>query len=802
LRAIRPFVLAAAVLPAAVAAASGPADLVNPLIGTTNGGNVFPGAVVPFGMLQFSPEASPLPGKKAPIAAPGGYEYRADAIRGFSLTNVEGWGCAGGSGDVPIMPITGDVTTSPSTDFRHAYASKFSHDHETAKAGQYRVTLDNGVTADLTAALHSGAARFSFPADKPANVLVRASDSEVGSENASVVVDKANRRISGSVTSGNFCGYIDKADRHSYYTIHYVIEFDQPFASTGTWKDTAVTKGGTKSEGGSGYGEKGFPAEGKGSGAWVGFARGTKDVNLRVGISYVSAANAQANLDAEVPKGTSFDTVRDNAVAAWNKQLSRIDIEGGTPDQRTVFYTALYHASMTPNVFSDTNGEYMGFDQQVHKVSGTQKAQYANFSGWDVYRSQLPLVTWLDPKTGSDIAQSLYNQAQQNKGVWDRWTHNNGATHVMNGDPAAPSIAGIYAFGGRDFDVKGAFASLVHAADNPTELDKSMDGCPVECVGQRPGLESWLKLHYIPVGAPSWGPAADTLEIVAAEFALSALSDRLGDKATSTRFLDRAQYWRNLFDPKAAPDGGYIRNRNADGSWALVKDDDDKEAHAFTPSTEDGFVEGSAAQYVWMVPFNVHGLFDAMGGMDKARKRLDNYFYQPDGTFAVTKSGPLHAELDNEPSIGGPWLYNYAGQPWKTQELVRRVLDTIWVNGPNGIPGNDDLGEMSSWYVFAALGIYPNIPGRAEFIVGSPIFTKATVHREGGDVVIEAPNAGAGKPYVTGLKVDGKTTPRSWLPESFATGGGKLEFDLSDKPNKSWASKASDAPPSFDTRKH
>ncbi|MDR6936244.1 putative alpha-1,2-mannosidase [Luteibacter sp. 3190] len=800
MRVFRPIALAAALVPAVAAASSGPADLVNPLIGTTNGGNVFPGAVVPFGMLQFSPEASPLPGKKAPIAAPGGYEYRADAIRGFSLTNVEGWGCAGASGDVPLMPVTEDIVASPSTDFRHAYASKFSHANETAKAGHYRVALDNGVTADLTAALHSGAARFAFPAGKPANVLVRASDSEVGSERASVTVDAANRRVSGQVTSGNFCGYINEADRRSYYTLYFVAEFDQPFASTGAWQDTTVTKGGTHAEGGTGYGPKGFPEAGKGSGAWVGFAKGTGAVNVRVGISYVSAANAQANLDAEIPKGTTFESLRDKAVAAWNERLSRIDIEGGTPDQRTVFYTALYHSLMHPNVFSDVNGEYRGFDDKVHRVAGMQRAQYANFSGWDVYRSQLPLVAWLEPDTASDIAQSLFNQAQQNNGVWDRWTHNNGGTHVMNGDPAAPSIAGIHAFGARGFDAKGALASLVHAADNPTALDTSHDGCEVECVGQRPGLDAWLKLHYIPVGAPAWGPAADTLETVAAEFGISALAQRLGDDATSKRFLDRAQYWRNLFDPQATPEGGYIRNRNADGTWALVKDDDDKEAHAFTPATGDGFVEGSAAQYVWMVPFNVGGLFDAMGGREKARKRLDAFFYQPDGSFAVTKSGPLHAELDNEPSIGTPWLYNYAGQPWKTQELVRRVLDTIWLNAPNGIPGNDDLGEMSSWYVFASLGVYPAIPGRAELVVGSPLFKRATIHRANGDVVIEAPNAGAGNPYVVALKVNGKPSARSWLPEDFALKGGKLEFDLSTKPNKAWASKASDAPPSFDVR--
>ena len=798
MRPLRPLVLASALLPALAGATDGPASLVNPLIGTANGGDVFPGAVVPFGMLQFSPEESPLPGRKVPIASAGGYEHRGDTIRGFSLTNVEGWGCAGASGDVPIMPVTEAVTASPSKDFRHTYTSTFSHANEQARAGHYRVAMDNGVTVDLTAALHSGAARFAFPAGKPVNVLVRASDSEMGSEKATVQVDATQRRISGEVTSGNFCGYINEADRRSYYTLHYVIEFDQPFASNGTWKDGNVTQGSKQSEGGTGYGEKGIPDTGKGSGAWVGFAPGTKEVSLRVGISYVSAANAQANLDAEAPKGTGFDALRDKAVAAWNRQLSHIDIEGGTPDQRTVFYTALYHASMTPNVFSDVNGEYMGFDDKVHRVAGTQKAQYANFSGWDVYRSQLPLVAWLEPKIASDIAQSLYNQAQQNHGVWDRWTHNNGATHVMNGDPSAPSIAGIHAFGARDFDVKGALDSLVQAADHPTALDTSHDGCEVECVGQRPGLDQWLKLHYIPVGAPSWGPAADTLELVTAEFGLSALADRLGDKATSRRFLERAQYWRNLFDPKATAEGGYIRNRNADGSWALVKDDDKEQPHAFTPSTEDGFVEGSAAQYVWMVPFNVRGLFDAMGGADKARKRLDAFFYKPDGAFAVTNSGPLHAELNNEPSIGSPWLYNFAGQPWKTQELVRRVQDTIWLNAPNGIPGNDDLGEMSSWYVFSALGIYPSIPGRAEMIVGSPLFTKATIHREGGDVTILAPNAGQGRPYVHGLKVDGKPSERAWLPESFALKGGKLEFDLSDKPNTQWASKPKDAPPSFD----
>jgi predicted alpha-1,2-mannosidase len=777
-----------------------PASWVNPLIGTTNGGNVFPGAVLPFGMVQFSPETSPF-NLKSSIAAPGGYEFRSDKIRGFSLTNVEGWGCGGGSGDIPIMPLAEAIGASPSSDFRYAYASHFTHNREQAHPGHYHVALDSGIGVDLTASLHTGSATFSFPEGKPANILVRTSDSEVGSTDAHTTVDAAHRTVSGSVTSGNFCGYIDKADRRSYYTVYFVAEFDQPFLQTGTWHDMQITAGAIKAEGGSGFGQKGFPEKGHGSGVWVGFDPDhARQVLVRVGISYVSEANARENLAAENPSGTTFDVLRQKAEAAWNRKLGQIEIEGGTDDQRTVFTTALYHASMTPNVYSDTNGEYRGMDGNVHRVAGPQQAQYANFSGWDVYRSQLQLLTWLDPSIGSDVAQSLFNQSQQNGGVWDRWTHNSGATHVMNGDPSASAIADIWAFGGHGFDAHDSLLSLVHAADVPTVADLSKTGCPVVCEAERPGLDQWLKLHYIPVGAPSWGPAADTLEDVSAEFGISALADRLGDKAVSRRFAERAQYWRNIWNPNAAPDGGYFENRNADGTWAMVQDDNDNAPRRFTPSTGDGFVEGTAAQYVWMVPFNVRGLFEAMGGKEKAAGRLDAFFYDEKGAPAVTNAGPLHAELNNEPSIETPWLYDFAGQPWKTQQLVRQVLNTIWLNAPNGIPGNDDLGEMSSWDVFASLGFYPEIPGRAELVLGSPLFSRIVIHRPDGDITIRAPEAAAERPYVTSLRVNGKQATKTWLPESFAAHGGTLDFVLSGTPNKSWGSHDDDQPPSFESK--
>lgn len=752
---------------------------VNPFIGTTNGGNTFPGATLPFGMVAFSPEETPLPGRSYPIAAPGGYEWRVSGIKGFSLTHLSGTGCTGASGDVPIMPVTREVELSPAMDDAFAmYSSWFSHDRESASPGAYKVALDNGVTVELSATLRTGIARFAWKADKPANLLFRTSDSEIGSGNADVTVDAARREVTGSVTSGNFCGYLSPDRRESYYTLHFVAEFDQPFAPGGAWQDAAVTKGGTSARGGTSYGDRGHPPGRKGSGAWIAFdPMKTPSVTMRVGISYVSLANARANLAAEAPNGTRLEAVRDAARKVWNDSLGRITVKGGTRDERTVFYTALYHVLLGENTYSDANGEYLGFDRRVHRVEHGQRLQYANFSGWDVYRSQLALVTWLDPKTGSDIAQSLLNQANQNGGVWDRWTHVTGATSVMNGDPSPPSIAAIWAFGGRDFDLKAAHASLLRAATVPTALDLGNRGCPVQCVGERPGLDQWLKLHYMPVGSPGWGSAADTLELAAADFGVAQLAEYAGDAANAKLFRARAGWWRNLFNSAT----GYIQPRNADGTWKSVD---------VNVENDDDYVEGSGAQYLWMVPFDPAGLFEAMGGVDKARARMDAFFYNADGSLAVTKSGYAHAELDNEPSIASPWLYDFAGAPWKTQEVVRAAMTRIWVNAPNGISGNDDLGEMSSWYVWAALGMYPLYPGRAELVLGSPLFERAVA----GKVTIDAAGAGT---YVTAMTIDGVANTKPWLPASFALKGGHLAYTLSKTPDKTWGAAPGDAPPSF-----
>jgi len=764
-------------IPAAPAiAVTDPASFVNTLIGTSNSGETFPGATTPFGMVQFSPENTS--GNQTRTVEPGGYGYNATRIRGFALTHMSGTGCAGGFGDIPFLPHVGNVTGSPSADTTDSvYASNFSHANETAAAGYYRVGLSSGVNVELSATARTGAARFTYPQNQTASLLVRTSNSEVGSSAAQTTINAAARTISGSVTSGNFCGYINAIGRRSYYTLHFHAVFDQPFTSTGTWQDGTLRPGTTSASGGTTYGTDGWPVAGRGSGGYVTFAAG-QTVNVRVGISFVSQANAQANLSAEQP-GFGFDTVRQNAFSAWNTELRRVDIvSGGTTAQLTTFYTALYHSLLHPNIFSDTNGQYMGMDQQVKTVAAPQRAQYANFSGWDAYRSQLQLVTLLRPDVGADIAQSLFNQANHNGGVWDRWTHAQGGTHVMTGDPAHAALPSIYAFGGTGFNATGALSSMVSAATTVTAADLSRDGWNVMVIGERPSLDKWLSIHYIPTNGNAWGGAGETLEVSIADFAISQLAQRLGQTSVHNQFLARGQYWKNVFNPG---NGGYIQNRNENGTWP-----------SFSPSSSSGFAEGSAAQYTWMIPHNVRGLFDRMGGNTTASNRLDSFFHNSDGSWALTNAGGLKAEMDNEPSIGSPWLYNFAGRPYKTQETVRQVLNTLWSNTPGGIPGQDDLGAMSSWYVWAAMGLYPLAPGRAELLLTSPLFPQIVVRRSNG-VTLNVTTTGSG-PYILSA-----STTRPWLPESFVTSGGTVSFTLGATPNTSWGAALADAPPSFDT---
>ncbi|MET7611650.1 GH92 family glycosyl hydrolase [Streptomyces seoulensis] len=761
-------------------AASGPerlSSLVDPLIGSANGGNTFPGATLPQGMIAWSPTSTA--GDQTSTGAANGYAYNTTRIRGLSLTHVNGAGCnPGAAGDVPIMPFTGDITSSPSADTKDAvYAANFSHADEKAVPGRYTLGLASGASADLAVSKRAGVADFSFPVGSPASLLFRVSNSLNGSEDAHIDIDAAHRKVTGWVLTGAFCGRRANGgtnNRKTYYRLHFSATFDRAFATTGTWHDGTLSPGSTTASGGEGY-ATGADRAGRGSGGWVGFDTASdNDVHMRLGISYVSLAGAEANLRHEIPARASVADVAAAGARSWDRELSTVRAEGGSPARRTAFYTALYHALMQPNLISDTDGRYWGMDQAVHRPARGQRAQYSNFSGWDQYRAQIQLLALLRPTVAGDFAQSLYNFARQNGGVWDRWVHISGATHVMTGDPSAATLATFYAMGVRNFDYRGAHASLAHQATVPTPDDVSDAGCPGQCEGQRPGLEQYLESHYAPQDAcHCWGGAAETLEDAVADFSLAQWARQLGRDEDAKVFTDRGAYWRNVFNPAT----GYVQARKLDGTWVTP----------FNPASDLGFAQGTSATYTWMVPHDVQGLADAMGGRSAAATRLDGFFHNPDGSWSVRGGDPLRYDPTNEPGIHAPWLYNALGRPWKTQATVRQILDTVYGTGPAGLPGNDDLGTMSAWYVFSALGIYPQTPGSATLLLGAPVFPKATVDRPGRtDLVITAPEADDTHAYIGAVRRDGHPVTRSWLTPAEARAGGRLDFTLTTAPDTGW----------------
>ncbi len=762
--------LAFAAIPAVApvaAAVTDPAQYVNAFVGTRPGGPdfghgggagmTFPGADAPFGMLQWSPDTV--------THQHGGYTYDDNRIRGFSLTHISGPGCSD-YGNIPFMPALGSSPVSQYT---------FNHANESASPGYYSVTFDNGLRTELTTTQRSGLARFTYPAGQRASLSV---DAAKAFNSASGSITIGSNTLSGYTDGGGFCGVGNR------YRIYFQATFDQPFSSSGVASADGKVDTSRKSIEGaskgtvpaspktaqqqSGVDSRKAPAPTAVTGdaqiqaaaAFVSFNSST--VTARVGISFVSLANAQANLSTE-QGAKSFDEVRNGTRNAWNGYLGRINVSGGTDTQLRTLYTALYHSLLHPNVFSDVNGQYMGFDNQVHStVSG--HVQYANFSGWDVYRSQVALVALLAPNEAADIAQSAINQAKYG-GYFDRWTVANGGTGVMNGDPISAIVSTMYAFGGTNFDATDGLNRIVAGVND---------------VRQRPGWLQFNQYGYVPTGLPDvWGSASTTLEYTSADFAISQFAARLGDSANAEYFLRRAQNWRSLFESGSK----YLQPRNTDTSFP-----------SFSPTQQNEYVEGNAGQYTWLVPYNYRGLFDAMGGNGAVTPRLDSF-------FSELNAGPDKnaAYLGNEPTLNTPWAYAYAGAPYKTQDIVRRALTSIFKPIPEGMVGNDDLGEMSSWAVWAAIGMYPEAPGRAELVLASPQFPSTTITRGNGKTItINAPGASDSAKYVQSLQVNGAASNRAWLPESFVANGGTLDYTLGTSPNTSWASAASDAPPSFD----
>jgi predicted alpha-1,2-mannosidase len=731
-----------------------PVEHVDTLIGTGNGGetvgeiNNFPGASVPFGMVQYSPDT---------VDNYAGYAHANGRATGFSMTHAS-VGCAA-FGDISMLPTTSAIGSEP-----WDASEEIAHDDsEVGVPGYYTVRFPKtGVTAELTATTRTGVGRFHYPRNRPARFHVRSGGSLGGNSADKIKIGNDNTTITGSATSGGFCG------KDNVYTVYFAMKFSQPFTSFGTWDGFSVSAGARSA----------YSSYQGSSGGYVEFPEGSQ-VEVRTALSYVSVDGARANLDEAAG---SFKDVRAAASTQWNDALSRIRIAGFDEDDIVTFYSALYHSLLNPNVFNDVDGRYIGFDGGIHTIAPNH-TQYANFSDWDTYRGVAALQGLVFPQQASDMAQSLVNDAEES-GSFPRWALANTATAEMTGDSVVPLIANFYAFGAKDFDVKRALHFMLDAAIE--------GGVGRHGYVERPEIMTYLRRGYLPLPTTSCHgsfPAASvSLEWSVDDFAISQFASALGDSETAAEFEDRAQYWQDLFNPTTHS----ISPRNALGFFP--------QGPAVVPPgdgcfSQVGFDEGNAEQYVWYVPQNIAGLVTALGGRQAVADRLDKFTQQ-------LNVGPTEPYLwaGNEPGFGVPWLYNYVGQPWKTQELVDRVRSTLFSPTPDGEPGNDDLGAMSAWYVWAALGMYPSVPGTSTLAVNTPLFDRVEIALPADKSIrITAPGASGHHrmQYINGLHVDGRSTDKTYLPSSLIGDGGELAFSLSAKPNKSWGTALSSAPPSF-----
>ncbi|MGA2349540.1 MAG: GH92 family glycosyl hydrolase [Terracidiphilus sp.] len=710
------------------------ASYVNPFIGTQtssqkDNGNTIPGATRPFGMLYWSPD---------PMDGPF-YRYEKTATRGFSLTHLSGTGC-GVYGDVPLLPMLG-LPGEPPPVRSALYGATYKHGDEMAQPGYYSVKLDSGIEVEIAAEVHSGIAQISYPTGAdPRTLLIDLSRNLTHVNDAQI--DIKGRRVTGSVASGGFCSLDNK------YRVYFVIETKETPQSAGTFDEMKINHDVSS-------------ASGPRTGGYIAFDGGMNVLHIKVGLSYVSAANAEINLAKEIP-GWDFAKVRNEARDAWNETLSHAVVTGGDEARRKTFYTALYHSFLHPSIFNDVNGEYLGFDEKVHSLRG--RNQYANFSGWDIYRSQVQLIAMLMPKVASDIAQSLVTDAEQGGGL-PIWPVANDETGCMVGDPSDGILASIYAFGARDFDTKAALQAMLRGGDRPETH--------IRLYPERPGLAELLSSGYITEGGLIKGAASVTLEDENADFSIARFAESLGETATAERYIKRSDQWHRIFDLETK----YIRARGANGEF--LSD--------FKPEKIEGFVEGNAAQYTWMVPYNLKDLITAVGGAEATRKRLDDYFSH----YGSWYGGPYFF-IANEPSFGNPWIYNWTGHPWRTQEVVRKTLDDLFTPTPDGEPGNDDLGATSSWVVFASLGLYPEIPGIGGLTINTPVFPQAELKLGSHRLRITAPGA-PDKRYVKGLLIDGEPVRNWWIDWEALQHASELKFTLASEPNYDGGS----MPPSF-----
>lgn len=715
-----------------------PVELVDPMIGTGGHGHTFPGASMPFGMVQLSPDT-----RKDNWDACSGYHYSDSLILGFSHTHLSGTGC-GDYGDIRFMPMTGKPGFNPGDDDHSGYRSKFSHDNEKASPGYYKVYLDDyDVTAELTVTERCGIQRYAFPATNDAFILIDLTESAMTEKILGLSINIINdHEISGYRRSSGWA-----ADQIVYF---YAV-FSKPFQEYGIAVDGNVERNRQD-------------ASGKDIKAYTKFsAKNGEAILVKVGISAVSTDGAKRNLEKEIPDW-DFDGIKEKAEVAWRKMLSRIEVKDGDHENLVKFYTALYHCCLVPNIYSDVDGSYRGHDFKIHKADGYDV--YTVFSLWDTYRALHPLMTIIQQDRTNDFIKTFLDITDQG-GLLPVWELAANETNCMIGYHAVPVIADAYIKGIQGYNTGKAFAAAVKSASQ----DKF-------------GLKWYKELGYIPAEAEGEA-VSKTLEYAYDDWCIAMMASKMDKDSEYEVFSRRAQSYKNIFDP----DSKFIRGKK-NGMFA----------EPFDPAEVNFMLtEANTWQYTFYVPQDVTGLMELMGGREQFDQKLDAMFNASSDLTGRDQSDITgligQYAHGNEPSHHMAYLYNYVGRPDKTQKLARQIMDELYGTGTDGLCGNEDCGQMSAWFVMSAMGIYPVTPGTGYYTIGSPLFKEITIHLENGkDFIIKSENNSKSNIYIQSAKLNKTEYDKSYIEHELMMEGGTIEFKMGKDASGKWATAPENCP--------
>ena len=727
----------AALLAACTSQKENPVDFIDPFIGTGFHGHTYPGATVPFGAVQLSPDT-----RAGNWDACAGYHYDDSTLTGFSHTHLSGTGCID-LGDLLIRPTT--QTVDPSRQPMYAPAA-FRHEDEKAEAGYYAVLLhEEGIRAELTATAHTGVHRYTFPKESTPTIIVdlkHSLDNEHIYESSLQVVNP--HEMTGM---RNTRGWSDNQ------RIYFVIQCSQPFEKATLVSNQKALEG--------------KEAEGTDLQALLKFKDHTSEsIVMKVGLSIVSVENARENLQAEV-EGFDFDAVKQAAYHTWNDAVSAIKVEGGTEEQKTNFYTALYHSMVVPNVVSDVNGQYRRHDQTIGQLP-QGAVQYSTFSLWDTFRAWNPMMTLIDTTLVTNMIHSFLH-IYDASGELPLWPLSAGETGTMIGYHSASVIADAYMKGIRGFDAEKALEALVVSSEK-----------------NQKGADYYISKGFIPSNIKKESISC-LLEFAYDDWCIAQLAQALGKQEIYDTYIRRSQQYLNVFDGATR----FFRPKRMDGNWETP----------FNPNEVGrAYTEATAWQYRFFVPHDVNGMVQLFGGKEAFTSALDDIFHtdaQVDGDLVDITGLIGQYAHGNEPSHHIAYLYNYIGQPWKTQAMTRRLLDEMYAPTPEGIVGNEDCGQMSAWYILSSLGLYAVCPGSNEFTFTTPLFEKATLQLANGKTLTITANHPEKNLYIDKVELNGKEIETNFVTYEQLMGGGELHFSLTDQPNRKRGVTADSAPYSF-----